>query len=71
MKFHSWLKNSISFASQANELIMTYRFYPAHCCHLFKKSISLLPRVLQYEAHFLNLLVGSQDQCITRIHNGY
>ena len=26
MKFHSWLKNSISFASQANELIMTYRF---------------------------------------------
>ena len=23
--------------------------------------------MLQYEAHFLNLLVGSQDQCITRI----
>ena len=35
-----------------------------------KKSVSLLPRVLQYEAHFLILLVGSQDQCITRIHNG-
>ena len=26
MKFHSWLKNSIYFASQANELIMTYHF---------------------------------------------
>ena len=26
MKFHFWLKNSIYFASQANELIMNYRF---------------------------------------------
>ena len=26
MTFHSWLKNSIYFASQANELIMTYHF---------------------------------------------
>ena len=26
LKFHSWLKNSIYFSSQANELIVTYRF---------------------------------------------
>ena len=71
--FNKSFSYTVNFNLLCQSRQLTYHdFFNQHTvnCHLFKNSVSLLPRVLQYEAHFPILLVGSQDQCITIIHNG-